>query len=186
MDDGDGQTRVADMAGPSLRQAVEGLSAARRAGAGHPAQPRRPRSSTSRRPASTRSRSSRRGSSFASWAASHTIVLSTHILPEVSQTCQRVVIINKGKMVVVDTPDNLTARLRGTETMYLQIAAPRDGGRARPEPRRGRHARGGDAGARRPRGSRSRSRSGPRHAPRARGGGRQSRLGTARAPAAAR
>ena len=57
---------------------------------------------------------------------SHTIVLSTHILPEVSQTCQRVVIINKGKIVAVDSPDNLTARLRGTETIYLQVAAPLD------------------------------------------------------------
>jgi ABC-2 type transport system ATP-binding protein len=57
-------------------------------------------------------------------SGSHTIVLSTHILPEVSQTCQRVVIINRGKMVAVDTPDNLTARLRGTETIYLQVAAP--------------------------------------------------------------
>jgi ABC-2 type transport system ATP-binding protein len=57
---------------------------------------------------------------------SHTIVLSTHILPEVSQTCQRVVIINKGKVVAVDTPENLTARLRGSETMYLQVAAPAD------------------------------------------------------------
>ena len=55
---------------------------------------------------------------------SHTIVLSTHILPEVSQTCQRVVIINKGKVVAVDTPDNLTARLQGSETMYLQVAGP--------------------------------------------------------------
>ena len=55
---------------------------------------------------------------------SHTIVLSTHILPEVSQTCQRVVIINKGRVVAVDTPDNLTARLRGSETMYLQVAGP--------------------------------------------------------------
>jgi len=51
----------------------------------------------------------------------HTIVLSTHILPEVSQTCQRVVIINKGRVVAVDTPDNLTARLRGSETMYVQV-----------------------------------------------------------------
>jgi ABC-2 type transport system ATP-binding protein len=57
---------------------------------------------------------------------SHTIILSTHILPEVSQTCQRVVIINKGKVVAVDTPENLTARLRGSETMYLQAAAPAD------------------------------------------------------------
>jgi ABC-2 type transport system ATP-binding protein len=54
----------------------------------------------------------------------HTVVLSTHILPEVSQTCSRVVIINKGKVVAVDTPDNLTARLRGSETMYLQVHAP--------------------------------------------------------------
>jgi ABC-2 type transport system ATP-binding protein len=56
-------------------------------------------------------------------AGSHTIVLSTHILPEVAQTCQRVVIINKGKVVAVDTPDNLTRRLRGAETMFLQVDA---------------------------------------------------------------
>ena len=56
-------------------------------------------------------------------AGDHTIILSTHILPEVSQTCQRVVIINKGKVVAIDTPDNLTARLRGSETMYVQIDA---------------------------------------------------------------
>ena len=42
-------------------------------------------------------------------AGDHTIILSTHILPEVSQTCQRVVIINQGHVVAVDTPDNLTA-----------------------------------------------------------------------------
>ena len=57
------------------------------------------------------------------FAGDHTIILSTHILPEVSQTCQRVVIINKGKVVAVDTPDNLTSRLRGSETMYLQVDA---------------------------------------------------------------
>jgi gliding motility-associated transport system ATP-binding protein len=56
-------------------------------------------------------------------AGNHTIILSTHILPEVAQTCQRVVIINKGRVVAVDTPDNLTARLRGSETMYLQVDA---------------------------------------------------------------
>jgi ABC-2 type transport system ATP-binding protein len=53
----------------------------------------------------------------------HTIVLSTHILPEVAQTCQRVVIINRGRVVAVDTPDNLTARLKGAETMYVQLDA---------------------------------------------------------------
>jgi gliding motility-associated transport system ATP-binding protein len=56
-------------------------------------------------------------------AGDHTIILSTHILPEVSQTCQRVVIINRGKVVAVDTPDNLTSRLQGSETMYLQVDA---------------------------------------------------------------
>jgi ABC-2 type transport system ATP-binding protein len=56
-------------------------------------------------------------------AGDHTIILSTHILPEVSQTCQRVVIINKGKVVAVDTPDNLTSRLRGSDTMYVQVDA---------------------------------------------------------------
>ena len=56
-------------------------------------------------------------------AGDHTIILSTHILPEVSQTCQRVVIINKGRVVAEDTPHNLTARLRGSETMYVQVDA---------------------------------------------------------------
>jgi len=50
----------------------------------------------------------------------HTIILSTHILPEVAQTCGRVVIINKGRVVAVDTPANLTGRLRGSETMFVQ------------------------------------------------------------------
>jgi ABC-2 type transport system ATP-binding protein len=54
-------------------------------------------------------------------AGDHTIILSTHILPEVSQTCERVVIINKGKVVAIDTPSNLTRRLRGSETLFLQV-----------------------------------------------------------------
>ena len=51
----------------------------------------------------------------------HTVILSTHILPEVSQTCQRVVIINKGRVVAVDTPENLTARLQGAGTLYIEV-----------------------------------------------------------------
>jgi gliding motility-associated transport system ATP-binding protein len=58
-----------------------------------------------------------------SLGGNHTIVLSTHILPEVAQTCQRVVIINKGRVVAVDTPENLTARLTGAETMFVQLDA---------------------------------------------------------------
>jgi ABC-2 type transport system ATP-binding protein len=53
-------------------------------------------------------------------AGNHTIVLSTHILPEVAQTCSKVVIINKGKVVAIDTPDALTERLRGTVTMFVE------------------------------------------------------------------
>jgi len=61
-----------------------------------------------------------------SLAGDHTIVLSTHILPEVAQTCQRVVIINKGRVVAVDTPDNLTQQLQGAATLYVQVAAQGD------------------------------------------------------------
>ena len=56
-----------------------------------------------------------------SLAGDHTIVLSTHILPEVAQTCQRVVIINKGRVVAVDTPDNLTHQLKGAATLYVEV-----------------------------------------------------------------
>jgi ABC-2 type transport system ATP-binding protein len=56
-------------------------------------------------------------------AGDHTVVLSTHILPEVSQTCQRVVIINRGRVVAVDTPDNLTRQLKGSATLYVQVDA---------------------------------------------------------------
>ena len=54
-------------------------------------------------------------------AGDHTIILSTHILPEVAQTCQSVVIINKGKVVAVDTPENLTRRLKGSETIRVEL-----------------------------------------------------------------
>ena len=58
-----------------------------------------------------------------SLAGDHTIVLSTHILPEVAQTCQRVVIINKGRVVAVDSPENLTGRLHGAGTIFVQVDA---------------------------------------------------------------
>jgi len=58
-----------------------------------------------------------------SLAGNHTIVLSTHILPEVAHTCQRVIIINKGRVVAVDTPENLTHQLKGAATLYVQIEA---------------------------------------------------------------
>ena len=57
-------------------------------------------------------------------AGEHTIILSTHILPEAAHTCDRVMIINQGKLVAEDTPENLTARLQGFETMHLLVQGP--------------------------------------------------------------
>jgi len=57
-------------------------------------------------------------------AGVHTIILSTHILPEVSMTCDRVVIINKGKIVAVDTPQNLTTQLKGSQKIHVDVTAP--------------------------------------------------------------
>jgi ABC-2 type transport system ATP-binding protein len=54
-------------------------------------------------------------------AGSHTIILSTHILPEVSMTCDRVVIIHHGRIAAVDTPANLTSQLRGGERVLLEV-----------------------------------------------------------------
>lgn len=54
-------------------------------------------------------------------AGEHTIILSTHILPEASQTCDRVVIINRGKIAAVDTPENLTTQLKGSERVQMEV-----------------------------------------------------------------
>jgi ABC-2 type transport system ATP-binding protein len=59
-------------------------------------------------------------------AGEHTIILSTHILPEVEQTCEQVIIINKGKLVATDSVRNLQARARGAESVLIEIAG-RDG-----------------------------------------------------------
>jgi ABC-2 type transport system ATP-binding protein len=57
-------------------------------------------------------------------AGNHTIVLSTHILPEVAQTCKKVVIINKGRIVAVDTPEGLTDKMHGAVSIYVQAQGP--------------------------------------------------------------
>ena len=106
---------------PALRQALEGLPPARRTGAGaastipevlildEPTAGLDPKQIIETRDL------------IRSLAGNHTIVLSTHILPEVAQTCQRVVIINKGRVVAVDTPENLTHQLKGAATLYVQV-----------------------------------------------------------------
>jgi ABC-2 type transport system ATP-binding protein len=57
-----------------------------------------------------------------SLAGDHTIILSTHILPEVEQTCQQVIIINKGKLVATDSVNNLQNRSRGAGSVLVEIA----------------------------------------------------------------
>jgi ABC-2 type transport system ATP-binding protein len=54
----------------------------------------------------------------------HTVILSTHILPEVSMTCERVIIINNGKIVAVDSPTNLTKQLSGGQRIDVEVAGP--------------------------------------------------------------
>lgn len=56
-----------------------------------------------------------------SLAGTHTIILSTHILPEVSMTCSRVAIINRGKVVATNTPENLMTQLTGGSGYELEI-----------------------------------------------------------------
>jgi ABC-2 type transport system ATP-binding protein len=60
-------------------------------------------------------------------AGNHTIILSTHILPEVEAICEQVIIISKGKLVATDTVSNLTNRLRGGETVLIEVQS-RNGG----------------------------------------------------------
>jgi gliding motility-associated transport system ATP-binding protein len=59
-------------------------------------------------------------------AHSHTVVLSTHILPEVEQTCHRVIIIDKGKIVAVDTPQNLRSQIQGVARVFIEVEGPSD------------------------------------------------------------
>lgn len=54
-------------------------------------------------------------------AGSHTIILSTHILSEVEHSCERVIIISRGKLVATDSVANLTNRLRGSEAVAVEI-----------------------------------------------------------------
>jgi ABC-2 type transport system ATP-binding protein len=59
-----------------------------------------------------------------------TVILSSHILPEVSQVCNRVIIINHGELVAVDTPDNLRSRLQKSTVLRVKLRATRDATRA--------------------------------------------------------
>ena len=54
----------------------------------------------------------------------HTIILSSHILPEVSAVCRRVLIINRGRIVADDSPENLAKRILGGSHIHLRLDAP--------------------------------------------------------------
>ncbi len=56
----------------------------------------------------------------------HTLILSTHILPEVAVTCSRIVIIANGRVVAEDTPENLDRRLKGAESIAVTVRGPRE------------------------------------------------------------
>lgn len=59
-----------------------------------------------------------------SLAGDHTIILSTHILSEVEQSCENVIIISRGKLVAIDSVANLTNRLRGSESVAVEVESP--------------------------------------------------------------
>ncbi|MEW6088551.1 MAG: ABC transporter ATP-binding protein [bacterium] len=56
----------------------------------------------------------------------HTVLLSSHILPEVSQLCERVLIIDKGKIIAIDTQKELSKRVQGREKIFIQVKGERD------------------------------------------------------------
>jgi len=59
-------------------------------------------------------------------AGEHTIILSTHILPEVSMVCERIIIINDGRLIAQDTPEDLTRKLKGVEKLSIEVGAPQE------------------------------------------------------------
>ena len=56
----------------------------------------------------------------------HTVIISTHILPEVSVICQRVVIIHEGEIVAVDSPENLAERLQASAQVVVDVRGPKE------------------------------------------------------------
>ncbi len=56
----------------------------------------------------------------------HTVILSTHILPEATLLCERVLIINEGKIIAQDSPANLDKKLKGVEKLYVEVSGPKD------------------------------------------------------------
>lgn len=56
----------------------------------------------------------------------HSIILSSHILPEVNALCDRIVIMNKGKIAAIDTPENLSLALQSVSKLYVEVEGPKE------------------------------------------------------------
>lgn len=54
----------------------------------------------------------------------HTVILSSHILSEISQVCEKVIIINKGNLIAVDTPENLESKVKGENSLLVTVEDP--------------------------------------------------------------
>ncbi|MFK8181765.1 MAG: ABC transporter ATP-binding protein [Phormidesmis sp.] len=63
-----------------------------------------------------------------SLAGEHTIILSTHILPEVSMTCDRITIINRGEIIATDSPEHLVERLTGQSGYWVELRGDKERG----------------------------------------------------------
>lgn len=61
-----------------------------------------------------------------SLAGDHTVILSTHILPEVTATCQRIIIINKGEIAAEDTFEGLSSRMSDTRRFFVRVRRPQN------------------------------------------------------------
>ena len=61
-----------------------------------------------------------------SLAGAHTVILSTHILPEVTATCQRIIVINQGHIVAEDTFEGLSKRMSDTRRFFIRVRRPQD------------------------------------------------------------
>ena len=160
---------ISDVQQPADRQAVQGLPAARRPRPGARSATPRCSSSTSRPSASTRRQIAEIRALIRSLAGQHTVILSTHILPEVSMVCDGVIIINRGRIVAQGTESELVEQVFPTARVELRRGR-RDGRRGAGAARRpARARRGGAAVARRGRRLHRRVPARPRRPRRSRG-----------------
>ena len=117
--------RIGDVYGRSSKIS-QGLPPARRHRAGAHRQPGRCSSSTSRPWVWTRSRLLKSATSSSCWGKEHTVILSTHILPEVQAVRDRIVVIDKGVIVANEKTEDLINAVEGSRRLIAKIVGPED------------------------------------------------------------